>query len=379
MTPRQRIETLLAGGEPDSIIYSPNIWQWFNHHKAHGTLPSQLEHCESLLDAHLVMGEDCFSRNLAADNVEEWYGGFTKPRFDNTVSCLIIRDGHKKSLEYATHAGTLTEEFFFEHQSSTLIQRKFLLEGMSPNLEAFKYLVAARHFDFDKNRWDNFESRIGQAGMNICGCWCNPLKLFHFAADPANTVFILMDQPEIAQDIMEIHTEIVLESVKQAIAGGVKVLMTMDNLDTNFYPPPYFEKYCVPFFRRLTDLCHASDVKVFSHACGQVRELLPLCADCGLDGLEGVTPPPLGNVELYEAITLTGNRFICNGGITPLTQKAMKSRQDCFDFTHNVFKHLKNRRAFIYSMSCNTAIDTSYDVVRWFGDAARQISKEIFG
>ncbi len=27
MTGRERIETLISGGEPDRIIYSPNMWQ----------------------------------------------------------------------------------------------------------------------------------------------------------------------------------------------------------------------------------------------------------------------------------------------------------------------------------------------------------------
>lgn len=49
---------------------------------------------------------------------------------------------------------------------------------------------------------------------------------------------------------MEIHKEVVLKSVKEAISNGVKVIMTMDNLDIQFYFPSYFKKYCSPFYKR---------------------------------------------------------------------------------------------------------------------------------
>ncbi len=298
MTGRERIEALLSGHEPDRIIYSPNIWQWFNHHKTHDTLPKVLQGCETLLDAHLRMGEDCFSRNLATNHTDAWYGGFTTVRFEG-VKVETVRDGFLKKVIYHTRAGVLTEEFVFEYSSTTLVQTKFLLDEPHRQLAAFKELVTSKHLDFNKQKWDHFEAQIGSIGMNIFGDWCNPLKLFHFAANPTNTVYLLMDYPNETQEIMEIHTQRCLESVQQAIAGGIKVMMTMDNLDSMFYPPPYFEKYCAPFFRKVADMCHSHNIKIMSHACGQIRELLLPCIETGLDGLEGMIPRCLKSFTFF--------------------------------------------------------------------------------
>ena len=375
MTGRERIIKLLNGESPDRIIYSPNIWQWFYHHKNHNTLPEQLKHCTDLLEAHLALGEDCFSRNLASDQREQWYGGFTDFKYDPTINLTLERNGPYKKMLYNTPAGTLEEEFLYEQKSSTLIQTKYILDGDLKNqLISFKHLISSTHFEFDAKRWNLYEARLGDAGMNICGCWCNPLKLFHFAANPANTTFILHDYPSVAQEIMEIHTDRCIESIKQAIAGGVKCIMTMDNLDSNFFPPPYFEKYCAPFFKKISQLCHQYNVKVFSHACGQIKELLPYCMKSGLDGLEGVTPPPLGDIELYDALSSTEYKFICIGGISAHVQQQVKSKQECFEFTRNLFSELISKKAFVLGMSCNTTIDTSFDVIRWFGEATKEYS-----
>lgn len=377
MTGRQRIKLLLNGNEPDRVIYSPNIWQWFYHHKSNHTLPKQLRECQTLLDAHIVLGEDCFSRNLASDQLTQWYGGFTNTRYEG-IEVESINDGLATKIIYHTNKGDLQEDFFYDKKESTLTQTKFVLNDPETQLSAFKELVSAKNLVFDKDKWHRFENKIGDLGMNIFGDLCNPLKLFHFACNPANTTYLLVDMPSQVHDIMEIHTSKCLDTAKQAIDCGVKAMMTMDNLDVLFFSPPYFKSYCTPFFKKLLKLCHQHDVVLMSHACGRIKELLPLCVQAGLDGLEGITPPPLGNVELYDAKTITGGNFICNGGITPLIQKQVKSKQEVYDFTRTIFDKFEDKRQFVFSMSCNTVINTSYDVIRWFGDATRDLSDDIF-
>ncbi len=39
MTSKERILKLIDGEAPDQIIYAPNYWQWFEHHRNHQILP----------------------------------------------------------------------------------------------------------------------------------------------------------------------------------------------------------------------------------------------------------------------------------------------------------------------------------------------------
>ena len=54
------------------------------------------------------------------------------------------------------------------------------------------------------------------------------------------------------------------------------------------------------------------------HACGHLHDLLPQIAKTGLDGVESLTPPPTGNVELSYARKILGPDMTIIGGLDPI-------------------------------------------------------------
>ena len=151
MTGRERIKALIKGQHPDKIIYSPNIWQWFNHHKSHNTLPKELENCETLIDAHLILGEDCFSRNLVTEQRTQWYGGFAEVSYSGIDIERVEKDSTWK-IVYHTNKGSLEESFLYDRKGSTLIQLSFLLDNPVNQLPAFKELLMSRRISFNKKK-----------------------------------------------------------------------------------------------------------------------------------------------------------------------------------------------------------------------------------
>jgi len=53
------------------------------------------------------------------------------------------------------------------------------------------------------------------------------------------------------------------------------------------------------------------------HACGHVRELVPLMQRDGVYGIESVSPPPTGDATIAETRQLAGDRLAIIGGIEP--------------------------------------------------------------
>ena len=97
---------------------------------------------------------------------------------------------------------------------------------------------------------------------------------------------------------------------------------------------------------------------------------LELIAGCGVDGLEGVAFPPLGDVELDEAMQLSGPDFIITGGISAMETRNLKTKKEVFDYVEKLFrKMLPYRNRFIFSSSCNTSIDTNWNTILHFRDA----------
>jgi uroporphyrinogen-III decarboxylase len=89
-----------------------------------------------------------------------------------------------------------------------------------------------------------------------------------------------------------------------------------------------------------------------------------------VDGLEGVVYPPLGDVELDEAFQMTHDHFIITGGISAHETEHLTTREQVFDYVRNLFERIKpfsNR--FVFAASCNTAINTPWEMIKQFRDA----------
>jgi len=146
--------------------------------------------------------------------------------------------------------------------------------------------------------------------------------------------------------------------------------MSMDNLDTMFHPPDYVEAYSASFYEKASAICHEHGAKFFIHACGNQKDNLKLINSLKVDGLEGVAFPPLGDVELDEAMQLTSDNFIITGGISAFETRNLITKQAVFNYIENLFSRMKPyKNRFMFSASCNTAIDTKWDTIKHFRDA----------
>ena len=66
----------------DRVVYAPNYWQWFTHHRNHGSLPLEIAHCRSQLELIHWLGLDVFSRNIYCDPTRYWFGGLVDEIWD---------------------------------------------------------------------------------------------------------------------------------------------------------------------------------------------------------------------------------------------------------------------------------------------------------
>jgi uroporphyrinogen-III decarboxylase len=194
--------------------------------------------------------------------------------------------------------------------------------------------------------------------------------MLHLVMGPVNAVYFLMERPDEAQVLMKLHEEAQLDCLKETVNSGVKVVMAMDNLDTMFHPPDYVEKYSASFYSRASEICHTASAKFFIHACGQQKDNLRLISSYGVDGLEGVASPPLGDVLPEEVMEYTQDHFIMTGGISAFETRDLKTRKDVFRYVEKLFGTMvKYRNRFIFSSSCNTAINTRWETIKDFRDA----------
>ena len=95
-----------------------------------------------------------------------------------------------------------------------------------------------------------------------------------------------------------------------------------DNLHGGMTNPRLFARYCLPDYQRYTGILHGQGRKVGSHTDGDVKPLLALLKESGLDVCESISPFPLTPCTFDEVWAAWRGGPIIWGGIpSPLLEE----------------------------------------------------------
>jgi hypothetical protein len=378
MTSRDQVLRVLRRQRPARFVYAPNYWQWFAHQLNHGLLPPEIAHCRTQLDLIRHLGLDVFSRNIYCDQQHRWFGGLAEEVWDGVEASeqVLIQGTDRVFIRtYHTRHGQLTEQQRYIFADSTLVQEVFTLDDAPDPLGATEELLRARRWRFRPERYAQEQARVGDDGCVVAGELFSPLKALHLLAGAVSTTYLIADNETRVRELLALHEVAQLDLVRQMAVAGVPAMMAMDNLDAAFHTPAYLEKFSASFYEKASRIAHDHGSAFFIHACGRQRVNLRLISSLGVDGLEGVAFPPLGDVQLEEAMRLTGERLIITGGISAMETENLQSADEVRCYLANLFQRLAPySHRFMLSASCNTSIRTPWKALRWFRDAWREIA-----
>lgn len=110
----------------------------------------------------------------------------------------------------------------------------------------------------------------------------------------------------------------ITEVVKRVFASGLKPVFSWTGPELcipPLMPPAAFERYVAAFDAPLIDLIHDGGGSVWVHCHGRMRPVLRRFADMGVDVLNPVEPPPMGDLTLGEAFAMAGDGMALEGNI----------------------------------------------------------------
>jgi len=384
MTGKQRILAAFHGERPDTVPFCPNLYYWFYNRLATGTLPPALAGAQHPFDALRTLGADILARwdtehathevYTAGEFSEEYSGDSAYDRPLVTAFNCYPPHTSQRRRRFATPYGTLTQTWTLTEQAGADFESEHWWKDWS-EYRAIRFLLEAREYAFDAAEFHDWVERVGDDGVMMAHATQSPLKALHWLAGPENASLFVADHPEEMRALARIHEEKALRLIESMVDNpDAQVFISLDNLDSAFYPPRFYGDFCHSFFTRAAEIVHRRNKIFVVHACGRNRALMPLVGEAQVDCLEGLTPPPMGNVPLAEARRMTGyGRFTVNGGMdAPHLEIMEEAERRLHEYVRELFASMGDKRHFIFASSCATPLPTPWENLVWCRDAARK-------
>ncbi|MBI2302279.1 MAG: hypothetical protein HYU66_25530 [Armatimonadetes bacterium] len=314
MTHRQRALAALRGQPVDRLPFIGRMELWFDHAKAHDTLPPRYANAtlwdlQRDLDigiyAHVPMGGASFYR---------WR--------HRRVTVEETRRGGEQVLVYHTPHGVLRSRFVLAQPlgGSEIQPMQVEYPFRSPaDYDALAFLLddlePAETFD----GYHAAVGSVGEDGLAMPQTGYVPMhRLAHTYFGYETFYLELYDHPAQVERLHDILWAKMIEVVKLAAQSPADAVAVGGNYDESMTPPPFFGRWCAPFHHEAHAILSAAGKPVTTHGDGEMRKLLTGLRDCGVDGVEAVTPQPMTSIDLRALRELWRDRVTIWGGIASI-------------------------------------------------------------
>jgi len=126
----------------------------------------------------------------------------------------------------------------------------------------------------------------------------------------------LMDDAEKCKAILERFAAGAVDlATRQAARGVDAVLVSSAFAGGGFISKPFYEEFVLPYERQVVEAIRNAGVKAYTHTCGNIGDRLELMEATGIDGLDTMDPPPLGDTDLADAKQRIGGKVFLKGNV----------------------------------------------------------------
>ncbi len=373
MTPRERLLAAYRRQPVDRVPCSPRVWAWMRDHYGDGSLETLLRMAAEFgFDPHAAVGVHRHVTGLepAID--------FELPGVD--VSREESRDGELRAVRrfFRTPAGTLTDLTKVPPAGDRTygiapnpVRTEYLVKGRG-DLAALRHLVEPPQ-PASLDAYFAAERLFGERGLvelNIMSQMC------HRAGDAMAMEDLMVawhDDRAFFHEFLDIFQRQMMAEVHQALAGGVRHFFAnwyYNSLSAGWSPRIWEEA----FAPRLAELCtavHAAGGTVDFYDDGKLMAVAELIAAAGVDVLQTLTPPPVGDADLELLKRRVGDR-VCLMGYVDLLYVIQRGTPALITATVRKAIQTAGPTGFILGTSDSIRDGTPLENVRAYFAAARQ-------
>jgi hypothetical protein len=354
MTIRERVEAVLSGRRPDHLPFVDRLENWHRCHARAGTLPDEYASL-SLLEIHRAVGLGQqkfvvpYRLRLRGVEVSATFNGEplyreTAPLIESFPGMWDIVPADRPGVTITcltTPAGRLTLRHEMLPETVAMGAEPYLREHMiqdAVDYRTVEYILERAEVVSAFERVTAAANAVGEGGYVVPLVHRIPFQqvlLEYLGEEPL--FYALHDDPRPVQRLLELLDQQLRTILRMLAKLAVSYVEFPDNLHGGMTNPRLFARYCLPDLQRYTDILHAQGKKAGSHTDGNVKPLLGLLKESGLDVCESISPFPLTPCTFEEVWDAWREGPIIWGGIpSPLLEPERTTDEEFANFIGNL-------------------------------------------
>lgn len=345
MTAKQRLLAAMTGKEIDRVPWSPFLAYYWEHLPPQVTAEGQVRYMQK-------MGADPLLRGFHVLSDVKYSGCEITTEQKGNQNYETIHTPVGNLTKVHTYSSTADSWFLTGHPVQTEEDFKILQYFMehaviTPNPTAFE--AEAKKYGDEALFVPSIGIHSKTAFQSLVEHWCGTEAL----------TYALYDFPETVEECLAVMQQKDMETVQNAVKTSAEVFNFFEDSSTTNISPSFFEKYTAPEIDAWGKLIHQNEKLLLHHACGHLKDLLPLIAKTEIDILESISPPPTGNIEIVDAVKFLPEHIAIVGGIEPTFFETCTMEQ-LESYATKLLADMKGRR-FVMANSDSCPPKVSYE------------------
>lgn len=354
----ERLKAVLEGNTPDRVPWSPNLAYWWQFQN-----PEFLKKGEHkvLMDFGCTPLIRCHEPSMEKDDWNE-----IRMYDTDYGECSIqeIVDGEIKYKEIKTPIGSLEAKYVRTPMGDTW----FLEEHPIKTIDDYKIVDCLFENITLTPNYSQYEAVMKKYGEEVLFfVMLAPevtLKsayqsMLEFWVGMENLNYDIIDYPEIVENTIKKIEMVNMRAAEICAESPAKYFSTWEDSSTTTLSPTQYAQYIMPEIAGWCEILHKHGKKYIQHACGLIKNLLPFIAESGVDGIESITPKPMGDLTMKEAFEMLPKDMVLIGGIDASVMEQTSCEELCH-YVENLLEEMRGHR-FILANSDSCPPNVSHE------------------
>jgi uroporphyrinogen-III decarboxylase len=314
MTHRQRFFRVLRGQPVDRVPFFPDISTWYQASRLgvgaeQPYFPGQyipdgaeLHRRQSRLGGRRARFAGFsfldFYRELdwgLPAHVYDWY----EERYRGGVEKTVRTEGRHRTVTWRTLRGELARTYKLDAEGTWSEYGHMVKEPAQ--LAVVRAIVENTDYEPRFERVERFLEDTPGFGVCDIVVFRSPFgKLVHEYMGFEAVAYALFDREGEVLDFLAFQEEHDLRLLELACRAPASVVIISDHADENLISPPWYRRFCLPYYRKACALIQRAGKYASTHLDGNFKGYLPFIGETGFDLLDGCTPAPMFNYEVEE-------------------------------------------------------------------------------